>query len=150
MSIYKHPLTSHILVFIQMSGIALSCIPVGLKNSGSFYWLILCALGIILGITTLFYNQIGNFSVYPEPKPQARLITSGPYRYVRHPMYVSLILMMGGIALFNYHELNFIGLAMVILAVICKANTEETLLSNKFVGYSTYQQQTKRFIPGLY
>ena len=133
-----------------MSGIALSCIPVGLKNLGSVYWLVLCVIGAALGITTLCYNKIGNFSVYPEPKQQTKLITTGPYRHIRHPMYVSLIIMMVGIACYNYHYLNFLGVAMVTFAVIGKANIEEDLLNHRFDNYSTYQQQTNRFIPYLY
>ena len=133
-----------------MSGIVLSCIPVGSKNSGSIYWIILCVIGGAVGVTTLCYNKIGNFSVYPEPKQQAKLITTGPYRFIRHPMYTSLIIMMIGIALYNYHWINFLGVVIVILAVIYKANIEEVLLNNHFPDYSNYQQQTKRFIPCLY
>lgn len=135
---------------MQLSGVALCCFPVGLNNMGSVYWLLLCVLGTVFGITTLFYNKIGNFSVYPEPKPQAILITSGPYQYIRHPMYVSLVIMMVGIALYNLHWLNGLGLIMVMLAVIYKTHIEEELLSIHFPKYAEYQQQTKRFIPRVY
>lgn len=138
------------LVIMQLSGVALCCFPVGLKNMGSLYWLILCVLGAAFGITTLCYNKIGNFSVYPEPKPQAILITSGPYQYIRHPMYVSLVIMMAGIALYNFHWLNGLGLIIVTLAVICKTHIEEELLYLHFSKFSEYQQKTKRLIPYIY
>ena len=146
----NHSYTSHALVFFQISGIVLSCVPVGFNNLGSVYFLVLCVVGAALGVTTLCYNKIGNFGIYPEPKLQAKLITTGPYRYIRHPMYVSLVIMMVGIAGYNYHYLNFLGVVMVTLAVIGKANLEEALLRNHFSEYNSYQQQTKRFIPGLY
>jgi len=128
----------------------LCCYPVGLQNKGSIYWLILCALGAILGVLTLCYNKIGNFSVYPEVKEKATLITSGPYYYVRHPMYSSLIVMMIGIALYNYHWLNAFGVAMVAVAVIKKANKEEKLLLMRFPEYANYQQESQRFLPFIY
>lgn len=133
-----------------MCGIALCCFPIGLQNLGSIYWLVLCALGSILGVLTLCYNKIGNFSVYPEIKKQAILITTGPYRYVRHPMYTSLIIMMIGIALYNYHWLNVVGVVMVVGAVINKANSEEKLLLMKFPEYANYQQKTLRFLPYIF
>ena len=93
---------------------------------------------------------MGNFSVYPEIKHQATLITTGPYRYIRHPMYTSLITMMIGIALYNYHWVNVVGVLMVAGAVINKANREEKLLLMKFPEYVRYQQKSDRFLPYIY
>jgi protein-S-isoprenylcysteine O-methyltransferase Ste14 len=114
------------------------------------YWLMLCLLGAVLGVLTLGFNKIGNFSVYPEIKPQADLITIGPYRYIRHPMYTSLIVMMCGIALYNFHWINAVGLMLVVVAVISKANVEEKLLLMRFPGYTNYQRISRRFVPYLY
>jgi len=133
-----------------MCGIALCCYPVGLQNLGSKFWLIPCALGISLGLLTLCYNKIGNFSVYPEIKQHASLITNGPYRLIRHPMYTSLMLMMISIALYNFHWLNAVGVVMVIFAVLNKANKEEKLLLMRFTKYAEYQQKSDRFLPYLY
>lgn len=138
------------LVVMQMCGIALCCYPVGLQNSGSLYALVLCALGAILGMLTLCYNKIGNFSVYPEIKNQAILITDGPYQYIRHPMYTSLIVMMCGVALYNYHWLNAVGVILVVVAVINKANIEEKLLLMRFAEYANYKFKTHRFLPYIY
>ncbi len=110
----------------------------------------MCLIGAALGITTLCYNKIGNFSIYPEVKTNAHLITTGPYHYVRHPMYTSLIIMMVGIAFYNQHWLNFLGIGIVLFAVISKANMEEKLLLIKFPEYSSYQKQADRFIPYIY
>ncbi len=138
------------MVVMQMCGIFLCCYPVGFQNSGSIYWLVLCLLGAVLGVLTLCFNKIGNFSVYPEIKHQARLITIGPYKYIRHPMYTSLIIMMCGIALYNYHGLNAVGVLLVVVAVINKANMEEKLLLMRFPDYANYQKISHRFLPYLY
>lgn len=148
--LFNHAISSHILVALQMTGITLCCYPVGMQNLGSIYWLVLCAIGAALGVLTLCYNKIGNFSVYPEIKQHATLIISGPYGYIRHPMYTSLMLMMSGIVLYNFHWLNSIGIVMVLHAIINKANKEEKLLLMRFAKYNEYQQKTHRFLPYIY
>ena len=82
--LFNHAISSHILVALQMSGIALYCYPEGMQNLGSMRWLILCTIGETLGVLTLCCNKVGNFSVCPEIKQQAALIT---YGYIRHPMH---------------------------------------------------------------
>ena len=146
----QHTLKNHLLVFIQFSGIALACYPVGLQNHGNVMWILICVIGAALGIWALCFNKISNFSVYPEIKAHAKLITKGPYQFVRHPMYSALMIMMIGIALYNLHVLNAFGVFMVVFAVINKANEEEKLLLIKFPGYAAFQAQTKRFFPYVY
>ena len=72
-----HPPLSHALVTAQFAGLALCCLPLG-ATTRSPYALGLCLIGALLGIATLLYNRPGNFSVYPEPRQGARLVTSGP------------------------------------------------------------------------
>ncbi len=144
------PLIAHLLVLLQLTGIGAACIPVDSVNHGSPYALVICALGLGGGIATLCYNRPGNFSIYPQPRPGARLITTGPYRYIRHPMYLSLIVMMLGVALFNFHWVNFAGLALVTAAVSGKALLEERLLRMQYPAYAEYMQHTRRIIPGLF
>ena len=58
--------------------------------------------------------------------------------------------MMIGIALYNFHWLNAVGVMMVIFAVINKANKEEELLLIKFATYAEYQRKSHRFLPYIY
>ena len=141
------PLSSHALVALQFCGIALACYPPGWQNHGPAWALALCLAGAALGVLTLCYNTLGNFSVYPEIRAGARLITGGPYRYVRHPMYSAVLLMMAGVALFNGTWLNLAGLAMTAAAVTAKAAREERLLLAAFPGYAAYRAATGRFLP---
>jgi len=146
----QRQLRSHILVALQLIGVAISCYPVGMENRGFVTALVLCVLGGALGVYTLLHNKIGNFSVYPEPRVQAILVTSGPYRYVRHPMYVALCTMMFGIALYNGHWMNFLGGVLVTFVVLTKAGIEEQHLVRKFANYRNYADSTSRFIPKIY
>lgn len=138
---------SHVQVAGQLAGVILACYPVGLVNRGSPWWLVLCLAGLIAGLWALFHNRIGNFGIYPEPKPRTLLITRGPYRLVRHPMYVALIVMMGGVAGYNGHVLNILGLALTAVAVITKAAREERFLHARFSEYAAYARATPGFIP---
>ncbi|OZG75264.1 hypothetical protein BTA51_02445 [Hahella sp. CCB-MM4] len=140
-------LKSHVLVALQLIGITLSCWPVGWINRGSVGWLVVVLLGTVAGLATLGYNKIGNFSIYPEPKPHVKLVTNGPYRFVRHPMYSSLFIMMVGIAGYNWHWLNAIGVGCVVLAVSGKAVMEERFLREMFSVYDEYAAKTPRFVP---
>src|ERR1700674_1641909 len=53
--------------------------------------LALLACSIALGVWTLAHNRLGNFNIRPEPKASGGLVTSGPYRFVRLPMYSALL-----------------------------------------------------------
>ncbi len=138
---------SHIQVAAQLAGVLLACYPVGLVNRGAPWWLALCLPGALFGLWALWHNRIGNFSVYPEPRDNAHLVTSGPYRLVRHPMYSALVLMMLGIAGYNGHILNLVGLVLVVVAVTTKAVREERYLQARFSGYADYARATPRFLP---
>jgi protein-S-isoprenylcysteine O-methyltransferase Ste14 len=80
-------------------------------------------------------------------KAQPELVTSGPYRFVRHPIYSGLLLAVLGTALAT----NLIGL--IIFAVLggyfyCSASVEEKNLTAAFpTAYTAYQARTKMLIP---
>jgi protein-S-isoprenylcysteine O-methyltransferase Ste14 len=107
----------------------------------------LLTLGIVLTIWTLTANRIGNFRIVPEPKEGGQLITHGPYHYIRHPMYTSLLLFAvtaviiidGWWAWFNWLSL--------LLVLVFKAAIEEGYLTKHFKDYAQYMKHTKRFVP---
>ena len=144
------PRIAHLLVLLQFTGIGAACFPAATGHHGSPYWLLVSVPGLAGGIATLFYNRIGNFNVHPRPKRDGRLITNGPYRYIRHPMYLSLVVMMLGVALYNFQWLNLAGLMLVVAAVAGKALLEERLLLAQFPAYAEYMRHTRRIIPGVF
>lgn len=143
------PLSSHLLVGIQLVSIALGLLPYA-GQPGSPWWLIASALGIVVGLYTLAHNRLGNFGIYPEPLGHAELVTSGPYQWVRHPMYLALLLFMLGIAMYNGALLNQLSLAGLLFAVVGKMNKEEAYLREHFDGYADYCCNNKRLVPFLY
>lgn len=143
------PLSSHFLVGLQFASIAVGLIPFG-GQTGSTAWLAISALGIGVGIYTLLHNRLGNFGVYPEPLGHAELVTTGPYQWVRHPMYSSLLLFMLGAAMFNGHLLNQLALIPLTFAILGKMEKEEAYLREHFDGYGEYCCTNKRLVPFIY
>jgi len=111
-------------------------------------WL-LAAACIALFLWILMHNRLGNFNIQPAPKQDALLVTSGPYRWIRHPMYSALLL--GSAALASISAplaggLTWIGLALVLWI---KAQLEEQWMCEQHAGYRAYMQRSKRFVPWL-
>ncbi len=141
---------SHALVTLQMTSIVVIAWPFFAQPSGRLHWLAISAIGVVVGLYTLAHNKLGNFGIYPEPLDNACLVTSGPYRWIRHPMYTSLLLFMLGIALYRNAWPNHLGLALLMLAIFGKMQREEAHLHLKFTDYSDYVKRTRRLLPGVY
>jgi protein-S-isoprenylcysteine O-methyltransferase Ste14 len=78
---------------------------------------------------------------FPRPLPDGNLVQTGPYRLLRHPIYV------GGIMFFAGLSLVFSVYGLVLTAVlaafwIAKARLEERLLSERFPQYAEYRRKT--------
>jgi protein-S-isoprenylcysteine O-methyltransferase Ste14 len=110
------------------------------------FWL----ASLALGLWTLSANRPGNFNIQPEPKAHGHLVTSGPYRWVRHPMYGSVLLLAAGASAWLM-SLTGAVLWLVLLAVlIAKARLEEQWLVQRYPTYVQYQQGTWRLVPWIY
>jgi protein-S-isoprenylcysteine O-methyltransferase Ste14 len=141
---------SHVLVGLQFTAIVIIAWPFSEPSVDRLQWLSISALGLIVGLYTLAHNRLGNFGIYPEPIPDACLVTTGPYQWIRHPMYTSLLLMMAGVALYQHAWPNYLGLALLGIAVFGKMHREESHLHLQFDDYSAYVKRTHRLIPKIY
>lgn len=124
-----------------------------IPRDGELAWagLSLFSLGIVS--MSLAMRALGNaFTVRLGVQPGQRLVTSGPYHFVRHPGYLSYILSLLGIGL---SMSSLIALGMAILSApffIWRIQHEEQMLAAEFgEKYETYKKQTKwRLIPLVY
>jgi len=85
----------------------------------------------------------------PLPLPNGRvdLVTGGPYRWVRHPMYTAVMLGMGGIAIRSGSWWSCAFAAALVALFAVKARWEERHLVAAFPGYQEYRERTGRFVP---
>jgi protein-S-isoprenylcysteine O-methyltransferase Ste14 len=89
------------------------------------------------------------WSFVPEADPGTGLVTTGPYRLVRHPIYMGLALLAMGEALaFGSWLALMIVLSGIVPTFAWRAREEEKLLSRTFgERYAVYRQRTKMIIP---
>lgn len=141
---------THLLVVAQFAFILLGIIPFGGRPTADGPGIVLLGLGLVLGAWTLRVNSPENFNVSPLPKQGAQLCFEGPYRFLRHPMYLAVMLAVGGMALCNASIVNGVAWVLLVIVLDLKARLEEELLEQESGRYRAYVDSTKRFIPFIY
>jgi protein-S-isoprenylcysteine O-methyltransferase Ste14 len=101
---------------------------------------IVAAVG--LGLTVWAGVTMGSsLSPFPRPPRDAELVDRGPYRFLRHPIYVGGVLFFAGLSLvFSVYALAL----TAVLAVfwVAKARLEERHLAERFPEYADYKGRT--------
>ncbi len=106
-------------------------------------------LGILIIIIALIIIVVSikdlgrNLSPFPRPINSSNLVTTGIYRFMRHPMYYSLIFISIGVFIIKlslYYLFLTISLALIIKF---KIDLEEKYLTNKFKNYLLYKNEVK-------
>jgi protein-S-isoprenylcysteine O-methyltransferase Ste14 len=136
---------SRLLVALQFGLMALIAVRIESGGIGIAYVALLVA-GIAVGAWALAANRPGNFHIRPDPHPEGRLVTHGPYAYVRHPMYLSVLLVMAAFAVSGdaWQWVAWVALAGVLVA---KARREERGLALLHAGYEAYRARTRAIVP---
>ena len=88
-----------------------------------------------------------SFSIMPEARG---LVTSGLYRYLRHPLYLAEMLAATGTVLQFLSVWTVLILAIQIAFQIRRMQNEEAVLSEIFSEYAAYKEKTARIIPGIF
>lgn len=109
----------------------------------------LLAAGIAVGLWALAANRPGNFNIRPEPKEGGRLVTHGPYRWIRHPMYLAVLLVTGAFA-WGGDAGQVVLLALLAGVLAAKARREERGLSALYPEWDAYRARTAAIIPGVF
>ena len=81
---------------------------------------------------------------------QGGLVTSGPYRFIRHPIYASVCLFVWVSALGHASVRSALLACLVTIGVAIRVATEETLVAKQYPEYLDYAKRTKRLIPFVF
>jgi protein-S-isoprenylcysteine O-methyltransferase Ste14 len=83
--------------------------------------------------------------------PQARkLVTSGPYAFIRHPLYLGEFFVLFGIALQHSVPWGMLLLVVQTMFQFQRMKNEECVLARAFPNYEEYRARTARLLPGVY
>jgi protein-S-isoprenylcysteine O-methyltransferase Ste14 len=117
-------------------------------------WLEVLALLLTLAayLMTMYVMHVNRFAGRTvQVEPEQTVVSSGPYRFVRHPMYAnaSLMILCGPLGLGSYVAIPFCALFIPILIV--RLLNEEKVLGQGLPGYVEYCRRTKyRLIPYIW
>jgi protein-S-isoprenylcysteine O-methyltransferase Ste14 len=105
----------------------------------------LVLLGIGFAVYALGYLKL-SFSIMPEARA---LVTGGPYRVVRHPLYLGEITAGLGLVLALPSWFSVVVFVTLVAAQLVRTRYEEDVLRDSFPEYTEYARQTKRLLPWL-
>jgi protein-S-isoprenylcysteine O-methyltransferase Ste14 len=83
-------------------------------------------------------------------RQEHRLIRTGPYKFIRHPIYTGMLLALLGTVLAVGEYRAILGFAIILLGFIKKARKEESFMQTQFgAGFEEHKRQTGFFFPRL-
>lgn len=131
-----------VFILLLLSGSPLKNIP-----ALAYAFIILSILLVFWAIATMKKSKL---RILPEPSLHATLITNGPYRFIRHPMYTAIL--MGSVGLL-IHQFTWFRLSILIalaIVLVAKLTWEERMLLQKFETYRDYMLRSKRLFPFIF
>jgi len=142
-------LLSYGLVFVQLACLGLIALTGPLFATNPVLLLLEGAAGF-LGLWAIWTMGIDNLNVTPDVKHRARLVTNGPYRYIRHPMYSALLVGALALVLDVFSPVRLSLWLFLLVDLLIKLSYEERLLSRDLEGYSTHMRRTRRLLPFIF
>lgn len=105
-------------------------------------------LGISISVWGMTALKIGNFNIQPEVKVNAKFIRTGPYRWIRNPIYLGLLIFFGANVIGTRDKISLLVFTILLLIFLLKIHLEEKYLASHFgEAYSHYKKNTYRLIP---
>ena len=139
---------SFLLVFIQFACITALIIKGKIIPESAIHW-ISTALLLFPGAWAVLIMKF-RFNIAPDLHEKAIFIRSGPYRYIRHPMYLTVLGLTLIWAVSEPTILRIILWLILLTDIIFKISYEEKILRESFPSFNDHSVKTKKLIPYLY
>ena len=107
-------------------------------------------LGLFIASWAIWEMKKSKLNIAPTPKEGSFLVDTGIYKWIRHPMYTSLLLVFTPMIIENSKPINWLIFIVFAINLILKLEYEETLLLNFFDQYKSYQKKTFKILPYIY
>jgi protein-S-isoprenylcysteine O-methyltransferase Ste14 len=117
--------------------------------NAAWFWVgfVLIASGLTIAVAARVWLG-GNWSSVVAVKLEHELIRSGPYRWVRHPIYTGLLVALLGSVVAQGEVRGLVALALFIVAILRRMALEERFLEEEFGGaYSRYRREVPGLVP---
>jgi protein-S-isoprenylcysteine O-methyltransferase Ste14 len=100
---------------------------------------------------TIFTNAYLGRMVRIQEDRGHQVVSGGPYAYVRHPMYVGIIVLFPCMALFLGSWWALVPASLIAMLMVIRTALEDRTLQAELPGYAEYAQQTRyRLLPGVW
>ena len=124
-----------------------SVMPIALQVMG--------VIGLVLAMAVTYWAMASNPFLSTIVRIQDDrghyVVTTGPYRYVRHPMYAMMFFMYPGIALELGSWWALIPAAVIVIVIVIRTALEDKTLQAELPGYTAYAQRVRyRLVPGIW
>ena len=138
-----------IFVFVQFATLGLILLTGPLFASN--LWLLAVEIfGLLIGVWAVLVMGIGTFNITPNLRSGSSLVSAGPYKFIRHPMYAALLLATLPLIIDVFTPVRLLLWLALLIDLLLKLNYEEKLLTEKLPGYADYMRSSARLIPFIF
>jgi len=139
----------YLLVTFQLSALGYIALS-GSLFSKTWNGFLIEIAGVALAVWAVLVMR-SNANVAPIPKQNGILITSGPYKFIRHPMYIAQVVAVFPLVTEYSTNYRITALTILIITLLFKLHYEEKRLINHFgQPYKEYRKASKKILPFIY
>ena len=117
---------------------------------GSYVAIIVLLIAVLIGLWAIYTFRHTRINIFPYLPEDAKLVFSGPYKYVRHPMYTAVLLFSLSYFIARPGWIYALYFASLLVVLLLKIRFEEKQLKEYFTSYDHIFFKRYRIIPCIY